>query len=161
MFGFGKKRVLAKMDGLTKMSQMAIYMMLSERSNFDSAQSDEERNEIAQKGAVWSNYLLGKAPSKQHAHLDLETEHGAARNWLQENTLARELVVQSLRVANTVGYGINGTSPQIGIKLLEMFGSEFPNEPNPAAYEALVNEAISTLSLKNQQSLLAWANKSI
>jgi hypothetical protein len=42
-----------------------------------------------------------------------------------------------------------------------MFGSEFPNEPNPATYEALVNEAISTLSLKNQQSLSAWANKSI
>jgi hypothetical protein len=118
MFGFGKKRLLAKMEGLTKIAQLAVYAMLMNRFQFAPVQSDSERQAVGMRAAAWANYLFGKSPSPQHAHLNLEAEHRAARSWLKENELARELVVQSLRVANTVAYGKAGTAPELGMDLL-------------------------------------------
>lgn len=158
-FGNSKKRLFAKMSSNVWMSQMAVSMMLMGRFNFDSAQTDEDRNTVSTKAAAWANYLFGKTPSEQHAHLDLQSEHHAARDWLIENDLARELVVQSIRVANTVAYGRSGSAPEIGLELLAKFGAEFPDAPTPATYEILVNRAIASLSPENQQSLRAWARK--
>lgn len=68
MFGFGKKKLLTKMDGLANIAQMAVYMMLANRFRFDAAQTNGERNIVATRAAAWANYLFGKSPSPQHAH---------------------------------------------------------------------------------------------
>lgn len=159
MFGFGKRKklLLANMDRFTNMAQMAVSLILMEHSNYDSTQTDEDRKAIVEKSAVWANYLFGKTSSPKHAHLDLEREYDAARDWLKENDFVCELVIQSLRVANMVVYGTSGTVQDLGMDLLESFGAEHPNMPSPTDYEDLVIKAIALLSPKNRQQLLTWA----
>ena len=157
MFGFGKTKLLAKMESLTNIAQMAVYMMLTNLFQVDAAQTDGERDVVATKAAAWANYLFGKSPSPQHAHLNPDAEHQDAQSWLKQNRVARELVVQSLRVANTIAYGKTSTAPELGMDLLSSFGAEFPNAPDPASYEALVHRAIALLPPEHQQRLLVWS----
>src|SRR5580658_6409814 len=107
MFGFLRKRfakgVSRRMERFFTVAKMAIGLQLMRDLGFDSVDSDDDRKRLGEKGAVAVNYLFGKF-NPVHAHLDLEAEHAAAREWLKRNKKLRELVVQSLRVTNAIGF---------------------------------------------------------
>jgi hypothetical protein len=156
MFGWLIKRTTKLMGALLNRSQMAIGLGMMKYYGFDEAQSEAEKNESAARGAAGANYLFGMAPSPKHSEqfnmLEIEAE---ACEWLRNNPVFRELVVQSLRVATTINSEASGTASIVGEKLLETFGREFPNAPDPTSYEELINKAILLLPSTFQQSILS------
>jgi hypothetical protein len=156
MFGWFKKRTMERMGTLFSQSQMTTSLGLMKYYGFDEAQSEAEKNERAARAAAGANYLFGTAPSPMHLQqFNIPEIEAEACEWLRNNPVFRELVVQSLRVATTINSEASRTVSIVGEKLLETFGREFPNAPDPTSYEQLVNEAICLLPPAYQQSILA------
>ena len=156
MFGWFKKRAMKQMGVLFNISQMIISLGLMKYYGFDEAQSEAEKNERAARAAAGANYLFGTAPNPMHLQqfnmLEIEVE---ACEWLRNNPVFRELVVQSLRVSTSINSEASGTVSIVGQKLLATFGREFPNAPDPTTYEQLINKASLLLPPDYQQSILA------
>jgi hypothetical protein len=107
MFGWFKKRLLARMDNLTKVAQMATCVAITRELKNREA---NEESVVGMKGAARANFLFGHKGSELHRQqLDLPSEERAALEWLRDNAVFCELVVQSLRVMNMVGFGRHGT----------------------------------------------------
>jgi hypothetical protein len=145
------------MERLVTIAQLAVSVKLINDYGFQETSSDDERNAVVAKAAATTNYLFGKSPSPMHAHLDLAAEHAAAREWLKKNSPMCELVVQSLRVANVIGWGTSGTLPEIGMELLEAFGKEYPDSPSVDTYEALVRRFVAALPPSRERQRLTAA----
>lgn len=142
------KHVAPQMDRLFKESQLLTIRVIMEELGFHQANNDASKNAIAARAAARTNYLFGHEPSPQHASLDLVAEHQAAHDWLQSNPnqVLRELVIQSLRVAATIGHGAGSGSLKPGaIRILEEFGKEFPHAPDSQSYLELFKAAASVV----------------
>jgi hypothetical protein len=149
------KHVAPQMDRLRKESQLLIARVIMEELGFHKANDDAGKNAIAARAAARTNYLFGHEPSPQHASLDLVSEHQAAHDWLQfnPNKVLRELVIQSLRVAATIGHGAEtGTLKPSAIRILEEFGKEFPHAPDPQSYLELFKAAASVVQSDKEVS---------
>ena len=153
MFGwlinrYFNRQVAPQMERLFKASQLLISGVIMEKLGFHNADDDASKNAIAARAAARTNYLFGHDPSPQHAKLDLIAEHQAAHDWLQSNSnqVLRELVIQSLRVVATMGHGTgSGSLKPSAIRILEEFGGEFPNAPEPQSYLELFKAATSVV----------------
>jgi len=147
MFGFGKKKLLRKMDGLASVAQMTIY--LSQKEENEGTMDSESASLFA---AAVSNYLFGKSPDQHHIdQFTLEKIELTGNQLIENNTSIRELVVQSLRVLSTVS--IYAGKDEIGMVILSTYGKGYPQTPNPESYAELVEETIQSMSPYVQQSL--------
>ena len=154
MFGWFKKRVLAKMNTLAYVANMTTYLAALERVRSKSTAALRDSESEAMKAAAMTNYLFGKAPSDMHTtQLDLGSEHRAAVAWLQEDSMIRELIVQSLRVMTTTAHGGGKGASIVGEEILSRFGATYPQAPDPASYEALVMRAVQTLPTTAQMEI--------
>lgn len=158
MFGWFKKRLLTRMLGLTDVAQLMTFTALIDHYSLDSRMSE---NQCAAKAAAVANCFFGKSPDPRHVQqfnfVTLQTE---AAGWLKANEPFRELVVQSLRVLNTAAHESSPTGPVIGESILVVFGSDYPDEPNPETYEELVHRVLGLLPLKSQENIRSWRKRS-
>lgn len=147
MFGFGKKRLLRKMDGLSSVAQMAIYLSLKEKN--EKVMDGESALLFA---AAVSNYLFGKSANQRHIEqFTLEKIESTGNQLIKDNKSIRELVVQSLRVVSTVS--VAAGKEAVGMNILSVYGREFPQSPDPGSYAELVHKSIKGMSPSVQQSL--------
>ena len=111
--------------------------------------------------AAMVNFLFGKPTQEMHIQqLDLDSERKTALEWLRNNSIFRELVVQSLRVKNTTDFSSGKSDGSItGEDILATFGSEYPIAPNPKNYEALVYKAFQSLTHDMQQLTIQFAKR--
>ncbi|WHZ13024.1 MAG: hypothetical protein OJF60_003465 [Burkholderiaceae bacterium] len=155
MFGWLKKRFARRMSGLINGAQMATYLAICRSFGADDAQTEERRSALGKRAAAATNFLFGKSPSAEHIReLDLEIEHASALRWLADEQPYRELIVQSLRIANVAAYASSGKVDGIlGERVLSRYGAEFPNALNPAEYEELLNRSIAQLTVRQQEAV--------
>src|ERR1700732_588812 len=138
------------MQRLLKVAQFATMTQFTH----DHAHSTSQQEELYERAAAAANYLFGNSAIPTQAQLDLVAEHAKAREWLKRNQNIRELVVQSLRVANVIGWAESGIRPETGMELLETFGREFPESPQLNAYRALVRQIVVALPQSDVQRKL-------
>ena len=157
MFGWLKKRMLARMATSASVARIVTFRALSITLEIDSAESKDKRAAIARSAGARTNFLFGSESTETHVeNLDLGAEHQAAIEWLETNTLFRELVVQTRRVESTVRYGQTGSVEAIGGSILANYGREFPDAPNPESYAALVKRAIDSLPERERAQFNRW-----
>lgn len=148
------KRLMTRMRTLADAAQATAYCALFDYFHSEKSDSDAEENIRAAKAAAIANYFFGKMSDPVHTKsFGLSGLYKEGISWLQANPRFQELVVQSLRVRNTVEFARTGKAPQIGMSLLESFGSAFPAAPDPESYSALVHNAINLLSPSSQASV--------
>ena len=164
MFGWFKKRVVQRMRTLLSVSQIAVGVALLKHYGLQDALGEADRNARAARAAAAANYLFGKSPDPDHVQqfnpdhvqqFNLPEILAQAREWLQDNAPFRELVVQSRRVATAINAEASGAVSLVAEDLLSMLGGEFPDAPDPAKYEALIEQAIASLPPSYQQSIRA------
>lgn len=167
MFKWRLKRLMEKMDAWTSIAQMTAslaalhyidptYIDRAPGSSADPPGSEAEKTTY-RKAAAMTNYLFGYPPSELHLEkLDLVKERKTAIDWLRQDALFRELVVQSLRVMMMINFGRNSDSSIIGEEVLCTFGSEYPAAPDIDNYPALVRRAIDSLPPDSRASLKRW-----
>jgi len=147
MFGFGKKKLLRKMDGFASVAQMSVYLSLKEEN--EKTMDSENAGLFA---AAVSNYLFGKSADQKHVEqFKLEKIKSTGNQLIKGNKFIRELIVQSLRVLSTVSSTIGKEA--VGMDILSVYGKEFPDSPTPESYAELIGEAIQGMSPYVQQSL--------
>lgn len=147
MFGFGKKKLLRKMDGLASIAQMAVY--LSQKEENEETMDSESASLFA---AAVSNYLFGKSPDPHHIdQFTLEKIELTGNKLIEVNASIRELVVQSLRVISIVSFATG--KDEVGMEILSTYGIGYPQTPDPESYAQLVEESIQGMSPCVQQSL--------
>lgn len=147
MFGFGKKKLLRKMDGLASVAQMAVYLSLKEDNEKSMDSSDASLF-----AAAISNYLFGKTADPGHVEqFTLERIKSEGNQTITNNISIRKLVVQSLRVLSTIAYAQG--KEVVGMDILSTYGKEFPDSPNPDSYLSVIQESIQAMSSTVQESL--------
>ncbi|MBI3574472.1 MAG: hypothetical protein HY083_02270, partial [Gammaproteobacteria bacterium] len=97
----------------------------------------------------------------EHVRLDIEREREEALAWLERQQLFKQLVVQTLRVDNTVEFARTGQAPNpiIGAAILERYGRQFREEPNPESYNSLLGEVIHSMPTQLQSKMVVWLQK--
>jgi len=147
MFGFLKRRRAQKMQRLLKVAQLATA------EHFVRDHSSQ-RLDLSERAAAAANCLFGNSAMPVRAELDLTAERTNAREWLKENQRIRELVIQSLRVADVIGWAEAGVGRKVGLELLEAFGKEFPVSPKLSAYRGLVRRFVDSLPASTEKGKL-------
>ncbi len=136
-----KKKLLARMQGLFNFVQVGVYLKFREAKV--PAMGKEG---AARQAAALANYLFGKPPSDLHLKtLDMYAVYAEARRELQGDRALRELVVQSLRVAATIEFLKTSKPAFPGADILETFGAEFADAPNPDSYQMLVEQFVAAM----------------
>ena len=161
MFGWLKKasqdRVLKTMDALAYLANLTtayrINLLLKSSGNY----SNEE--ELTKVMAIRTNYLFGKDLSDSHSSLDVKAEYNSAIDWLANDGLFRELVIQSLRVMSTSKMAKSGTPIVLGDEIIKTYGYLYTEAPNPDNYKILVFKAIDSLDSNSRNDVLDKANK--
>jgi hypothetical protein len=161
MFAWLKKasqdRVLKTMDGLSYLANLTtaykINSLLKSSGNYS---NDEVLSKVM---AVRTNYLFGKDLSDSHSSLDLKNEFNSAIDWLANDSLFRELVVQSLRVMSTTKMVKSGEPTVLGEDVLTIYGYLYPENSSPDNYKILVFKAVDSLDLKSRNDVLNKAKK--
>jgi len=147
MFGFGKKKLLRKMDGHASVAQMAVYLSLKEDN-----QKSMSSNDASLFAAAISNYLFGKTADPRHIEqFSLEQIKTTGNQIITNDGNMRKLVVQSLRVLSIISFAIG--KEEVGMEILSTYGKEYPDTPNPDSYQALVQESIRAMSPSVQESI--------
>ena len=161
MFGWLRKasqeRVLKTMDALSYLANLTTAYKIE--SLLKEQHSDKNESEIGKILAFRTNYLFGRQVSESHAHIDAESEINSANIWLSNDSLFRELVVQSLRVMNTSKIAKGGDAVIAGGEILKLHGSSFPEGPTPEYYKELVFKAIESLTSNARIDILQSAEK--
>lgn len=129
------------MQRLLKIAQLATMTQFTH----DHAHSTSQQEELYEHAAAAANYLFGNSAMPVQGQRDLAAEQPNTQEWLKRNQKIRELVVQSLRVANVIGWSEAGVCPEIGTQLLQEFGTEFPTSPQLDSYRALVRQVVVAL----------------
>jgi hypothetical protein len=70
----------------------------------DHAKNDTERFAVTVKAGAHASLLFDVPLAPEHKKLDVEAERKAAYAWLTRQPVFKELVVQTLRVQNTLAY---------------------------------------------------------
>jgi len=161
MFGWLKNvsqnRLLKTMDGLSYLANLTtaykINSLLKSSGNYS---TDEELSKVM---AIRTNYLFGKDLSESHTSLDVKAEFNSAIDWLANDGLFRELVVQSLRVMSTTKMAKSGEPIVIGEDILTTYGYLYPDNLSPDEYKTLVFKAIDSLDSNSRIVVLNKAHK--
>jgi len=161
MFGWLKKvsqdRVLKRMDALSFLANLStahkINFILKLSGNYSDA------DEMTKIMAVRTNYLFGKDLSDNHKHLNVKEEFNLAIDWLANDDLFRELVIQSLRIMNTSRLAKGEELNVLGEDILTTYGYLYPEYLSPDDYEKLVFKAIDTLPLTSKNEVIERAKK--
>lgn len=151
------KRVMAQMGRLSELSEMATTMIIIEDIGWNQATSNREKETLLTRAGAQASLLFDTSLEPEYQVLDIERERKEALAWLERRPIFKELIVQTLRVRNTVKYSLTGQSPDpvIGISILELYGEHFPNEPNPENYNELIVKAVNSLPPLSQQKFLS------
>jgi hypothetical protein len=147
MLGFLRRRRARKMQRLLMVAQLAtVERFVRDHSS--------QRPDLSERAAAAANYLFGNSAMPVRAQLDLTAERANARQWLKDNQRIRELVIQSLRVANVIGWAEAGVGSGVGLELLEAFGKEFPVSPKLSTYRGLVRRFVESLPASKEKAKL-------
>ena len=161
MFAWLKKasqdRVLKRMDALSYLANLTTAYKINSILKSSDNYSDEE--ELTKIMAVRTNYLFGKDLSDSHSSLDVKAEFNSAIDWLSNDHLFCELVVQSLRVMNTSRVAKGGEALVLGEEILTTYGKLFPQQPSPDMYKILVFKAIDSLPLDDKIDIIERSKK--
>lgn len=154
-------RVMTQMGRLSELAEMATTMKIMEDIGWNQATSNLEKENILTRGGAQASLLFDISLEPEYLTLDIERERKESLAWLERRPIFKELIVQTLRVRNTVTYSLTGQSPDpiIGISILEQYGEHFPNEPNPENYNELLVRAVNSLSPLSQQKFMSQLNK--
>ena len=161
MFAWLKKasqdRVLKRMDALSYLANLTTAHKIN--SILKSSGDYSDADEMAKVMAVRTNYLFGKDLSDSHSSLDVKVEFNLAIDWLSNDSLFRELVVQSLRVMNTSSLAKGGEPNILGEDILTTYGYLYPENLSPDDYKILVFKAIDSLPLDSMNEVIQRAKK--
>ena len=119
------------------------------------ARSEKERKQRTMRAVAGANYLFDRERDDRASKtLDFAQEQEAARDWLRRNDRMRELVLESLRVLNSLNDSRQTPICRVGEGLLMAYGNGSFDAPDLAVYAALVHEALYALPLHAQQAIL-------
>jgi hypothetical protein len=151
-----KKRVCTEAMHNVQIAKLAIYLLV-----FHHIQNESHgltKDQVAKRGAAWSNFLFGEQDSDIHHELNLAYEKAKAVEWLNNSSDdIQELVVQSLRVKATAISALTGNVVVYGEPLLKAFGKRIPNAPNPESFNRLVSHIVQAkLTPDDQGQIFKW-----
>ena len=153
--------VITQMERLTKDSYMATAMMMMHDAGMSQANEESEQLNIAARVGAQASLLFDKPLASEHMQLDIEREREEALAWLERQSLFKKLVVQTLRVDNTIEFARTGQAPNpiVGAAILERYGKQYRDEPNPETYNSLVSEVIHSMPTQLQGNIVIWLQK--
>lgn len=153
--------VITQMERLTKVSYMATTMMMMHDAGMSQASEDSEQLDIATRIGAQASLLFDKPLAPEQMQLDIEREREEALAWLERQVLFKKLVIQTLRVNNTIEFARTGQAPDpiIGAAILERYGEQYQDEPNPETYNSLVSEVIHAMPTQLQANMVIWLQK--
>ncbi len=141
-----------KLDSLQRLAQLTVTLTLQ-----DEFAQEMDKTEAMTWAVALVNDLFGNPASKVSiASLDMDEVSRCATTLLESKIDYRELVVQSLRVLTTVYFGRNKQFPDTYSKyehILNRYGGEFPEIPNPEVYRKLVVRFFKSRPLHIQELL--------
>jgi len=148
VFAFGKKRLISKMEGFHFLAGQVVFLRYR----------DEMLDELGEDGAsahaaAMLSALFGTTPSSElEALVDLSAVQAKAMAELQRDTDLLELVVQTLRVENTLRMAKEqGLIEPSKLAQLERYGALVPLQPTPESYKNLIERYISRLTPRARQ----------
>lgn len=107
--------------------------------------------------AAVTNDLFGQPPNEiSIANLNMDEVKQFGDELLKSNLADRELVVQSLRVWNTIYVWKNNCLPDPFDRyedILGTYGKEFPQVPNPTVYQSLIRRTLQSLPPRIQAQM--------
>jgi len=140
----------AEAQELTEHAYAIVLEALRLEYGADEARSEKERRQLTMRAIAGADYLFGREPDSRVGKLvDLAREQEAARDWLRRNDRMRELVLDGLRLLNT----LNRTG-LVGEGLLIAYGQGSFRAPDLTVYGISVHEALCALPLHTQQAIL-------
>lgn len=153
--------VIAQMERLANASRMATAMMMMHDLGMSQASGESGQMDIATRVGAQASLLFDKPLAPEHVRLNIEREREEALIWLERQQLFKQLVVQTLRVDNTVEFARTGQAPDpiIGATILERYGKQFREEPNPESYNSLLSAVIHSMPTQLQASMVVWLQK--
>lgn len=126
------------------MAKFVTWKTLCDDLGNRTASNETEKDHQAKKAAATTNYFFGDPSDPTlSAEFDLPSLHTDGCNWLRQNALLMELVIQSLRVRSVIESMRSGKLQTFGEPLLREFGREFPESPTLDSYAALVDRAFN------------------
>jgi hypothetical protein len=151
---FGSKErplpeVIQKMELLTHLAAGALVFMLMEDVGVDTTKDQTERERLGNRAEYQARLLMSEPLNKfEYRNLASEAEALNAAVFMEKYPLMMELVVQTLRVRNTIYFARYGepSEPLIGVEVLEGYGGRVGQEPDPDNYAALVQKVIDSMS---------------
>ena len=150
-------RLLKTMDALSYLANLTTAYKINSLLKSSGNYSDEE--ELTRIMAVRTNYLFGKDLSDSHSSLDVKAEFNSAIDWLANDGLFRELIIQSLRVMSTSKMAKSGKPIVLGEEIIKTYGYLYPEAPNPDNYKILVFKAIESLPTMDKNDILNKAKE--
>ena len=161
---FGSKErplpeVVLKMEVCTKVASGAMVFMLMEDVGVDRTTDQTERERLATRAGYQAKVLLSEplnSPKYKSVSGDIESLNVAV--FMEKNPLMMELVVQTLRVKNTIYFAKYGAAskPPIGIDVLEHYGPKVHTEPDPDNYAVLVRNVIDSMSTIGKERMAGF-----
>lgn len=167
MIQWFEKQLISKMERLNHAAQMIVFVHILDQFELEASLLAQlglkgiEPNKVEPLrgfyAAAIANYLFGKQAAEQHKEIfDLGKIEKIAIQWLRRENDFQELVVQSVRVSYAIGYAKNQIEELSLHQVLAEFGKKFPEAPNPASYEKLVDESLSLLSPGSEEKVREW-----
>lgn len=141
--------IMRKMELLTHLAEGILVFMLMEDVGVDKTKDQTERERLGNRVGYQARLLMSGTLNKpEYRNLVPEAEALNAAVFMEKNLLMMELVVQTLRVNNTIHFARYGepSEPLIGVEVLENYGSRVRQEPDPDNYAALVQKVIDSMS---------------
>ena len=140
---------------LTEQAYAIVLEALQLEYGADEARSEKERRQRTLRASAGADYLFGREPDSRIGKLlDLAREQEAARDWLRRNNRMRQLVLDGLRLLNTLNGNRQTTTGLVGEGLLMAYGQGSFRAPDLTVYGVSVHEALCALPLHAQQAIL-------
>lgn len=141
--------VVLKMEAYTKVASGVMVFMLMEDVGVDRSTDQTEREHLATRAGYQAKILLSEpldSPKYRSVSGDIEAMNATV--FMEKTPLMMELVVQTLRVKNSIYFAKYGEAkkPPIGIDVLEHYGSKVKTEPDPDNFDALLRQVFDSMS---------------
>jgi len=151
------------MGNMADTAHMATACMMMHDFGMDKAKDDSERMSIAARVGAQASIIYDKPLAPEHQNLDIDKVRYDALTWLDHQHVFKELVIQTLRVANSLEYLSRGQvpGPTIGASVLERYKNHSPEDLNPDAYQALLSKAIDPMPSQWRKKLQDWRQRNI
>ena len=144
MFGFSKKRVLARMENAHAKLTVMVYLLMKDK-DFNGHISSMSESEIKTFGAALTNFLFGRKTVADHLDkFEYDMIKATGYFLLEQDKNLQEIIVQSLRVLSTLlSEQSSLLENEDGYEILEKYGKNFPDSPNPENYESLISNSMN------------------